>query len=270
MRRIASVFAITLAAIGLIALSALSETAEAHGNCVQRDAGDWTLTGCVSADGEITWTAVDIFGTLYLWSDGQWQVQERPPLPDIDLLPETRTVARAKYGLPTLGRQGDGRIFFQHAPSTEDLSTLVTVQGTSNSPHFPFARLSLSCRGGLPLSVTVSAFARYGTTEYQAQLNSPEDAQASFEDAPPYRWTDFKFKFRYYGAQISPIEYVSSPLGHEYPKDADSQFFRELIKQDHLTMRLPEVDGPILVHFDLDGVFDTPVQHLLERCLDES
>lgn len=264
MRHVASVLAVALVAIGLVALSASANTASAHGNCVQREAGDWTLTGCVSADGAITWTAVDIYGTLYLWSDGQWQVQERPPLPDVDLFPESRTATRAKYGLPTLGKRDEGRIIYSHN-LTGSLFTNISVTGTTNNRYFPFGSLNISCSRGGSMDISVSAHALIGSIKYPAQLDTDQEPRVSFESAPPFRWTQPDFSTRSAAVHLSGI-------AHYFDRDIlyEAQlFFQELVTRDNLVVRLPEVDGPITVYFDLDSVFNTPVQHLLERCLGE-
>ena len=260
MRHVASVLAVALVAIGFVALFASANTASAHGNCVQHDAGDWTLTGCVSADGAVTWTAVDIYGTLYLWSDDQWHLQERPPLPDVDLFPESRTATRAKYGLPTLGKRDEGRILYSHN-LTGVLSSNVIVTGTSNSRHFPFGSLSISCSSGGSMDISVSAHARFGGTKYPARLNFREDSLVSFENAPRHQWANFEFSTAGTYASLWGIANASVRKAQ--------MFFQELVTQDYLVMQLPEVDGPIMVYFDLDDAFDTPVQHLLERCLGE-
>ena len=221
--------------------------------------GDWTLTGCVAPEGTITWTAVNILGDLYLWMDGEWHIQQQPPIPAVDLFPESNNVGRAKYGLPTLGKQDGGRILYSHALSG-GLSTTVAVHGTTNSRHFPFSSLSFSCSGS-HMTVTASAFARYGATKYPARLDLSEEAPVSFESAPPHRWSDSKF--RNGGARVL----LSVGTSSYYQKERE--FFRDLVVQEHLAMQLPEVDGPIIIYFDLDGVFETPVQHLLERCLGE-
>ena len=266
--------ALLVGIVGLLML-AVTGSAKAHENCVHRESGDWTLTGCVSLDGIVTWTAVDIFGGFYLWTDGEWHLQQQPPIPDVDLFPESNNAARVKFGLPALGKIDGGRIVYSHALDNDDdgVWTSISVTGVTNNRHFPLASLRVSCNGrdtGLRgyTTVTISALARYGPSEYHAWLDKvgPSTVKVAFGSIAPYRWTDFSLST---GDRSVGLSGWYPKCSWEKDTDKAQRFLLELMKQDHLTVRLPEVDGPIIAYFDLDGVFDTPVQHLLAHCLEE-
>ena len=263
---------LTLALFGFLALSAFAVigTASAHENCIHTTEHGWQLTGCVSDDGSVVWTAVDPSDKFYRWVNGKWQEQERPSVPEPIVLSPIRSDAPATLGLPAFGKRGSGRIEYAHhvEPSRDAVVSEVAVLGASNNRHFPLGLLRISClHPGTFMSVTVDAYLSILGRKYRAWLDSVGDTQVSLSTRP-HRWRTIE------GLDTRDQEVaVSSSVGENtrwvtlYNRAQD--FFRELMKHDHLAVRLPGIDGPIIVTFDLDGVFDTPVQHLLERCLGE-
>ena len=263
---------LTLAMLGILALSAFAVTghASAHENCIHTTEHGWQLTGCVSDDGSVVWTAVDPSDKFYRWVNGKWQEQERPPVPEPVVLPPLRSDVPATLGIPASGSRDSGRIVYQHEAhsgyGSESEDTEVQVRGATGNRRFPLGELSLHCKyPGTQMAIYVSVVLRTPGRVFPAWLNRDEDAKVSFSTRP-YRWQDVEFDV--YGKVIS----ISSSVGENtrwITHNEAQDFFRELMKHDQLAVRLPGIDGPIVVTFDLDGVFETPVQHLLERCLGE-
>lgn len=199
--------------------------------------------------------------------------------------PETTAqVAPVKMGIPAAGQIDNGRITYIHDLIVSErldgtvvrrLLTTLTVTGSTNSRHFPTGVLSFSCsHPSEQMGVSVSAQASRAGASYSAWLDTDADIAVAFEDNRIRSDIDFDAGI-VSGTLTGDAGFAETMRGYGSETWADwieaQTFFQEAERHSRLTVRLPELDGTILLRFDLGGVFGTPVQHIIERCLaDES
>ena len=212
--------ALALTLLGVLALSAfaVTETASAHENCIHTTEHNWQVTGCVSPDGSVVWTAVDPLDNFYRWVNGKWQEQERPPVPEPVVLPPLRNDAPAILGLPTFGKRDSGRIEYGHEVLSDDehLYTVVAVRGASDNRHFPLGLIKIGCLYPSSfMSITLSAYLPILDKKYYAWLDPEEDTQVSFSTRL-HRWQDVKLDTHNKSTSISSHPGDNTRSWHTY------------------------------------------------------
>jgi hypothetical protein len=111
------------------------------------------------------------------------------------------------------------------------------------------------------MRVTVAARVNRDGSLHQAWLDKDADIDLASEGG--HIRSDFEFATSQIEGGLSSSISSLSPSRYAHAQ----RFSSEAWRHSRLSVRLPELDGPILLRFDLTGMISTPVQHMIERCL---
>ena len=260
-------FTIAFALLGILVLATftVASTAGAHSNCVRTDKDGWHLTGCVSGDGTVTWTAIGPNGNLYQWADDEWQLQEPPALPEIEPI----VLVQTSKSFPFVGAGTHSyapHVVYEadKSPSSERVfsSILIAAESTRSEPVW----LRISC-GSATGAVTLdflhtSRFRVIGEDQKEVVLAMKVDgvrvhvapldpASATLTE----RLEALRRNFFYIGNGGSMLEAMRSDWVYEQIRDSR-----------YLEMRIRGHSDPVVFRFDLKSLFDTPIQRNIDEC----
>lgn len=164
---------------------------------------------------------------------------------------------RARFGVAASGAFASG--IWSHFWGGEEYgwTTLVSVEGSTTDFYYSTGRLDLGCvHGEETMAVFVKAQRSGRRSDEEATLNRSVDTVGAFYDAAvrvgePFWWS------------------TSAQNAGEVGRLA-AEFIRTASRSDASTVAflLPRWGEDIVARFDLADVFETPVQHLLEQCLE--
>ena len=267
---------LALALLGVLAifLFTLSGAASAHDNCVETNDGGWQLTGCITSEGTVSWSAIGPDGNLYQWVDGEWKLQAPPALPEIKpriLVPTSRSFPFIGAGTQSFSphvvyeaersrtsgavrsliqiaavSSSSGRAWLQIYCGADNNSVQITFLHDLQFPHMP------SGIEEIPLAMHVD-----GARVLVGQL--PDyDPKAS----PSERIAQIEARIAILSRTSFKISGDRSSLSASWPK----WLYEQLRDGDQLDLRIREFTDPVVFRFDLAALFDTPIQENIDRC----
>lgn len=164
------------------------------------------------------------------------------------------SVTRVTYGVEAEGEWEHGG-WIHNVTYLGNLSTSVHVEGVSDDWLYDKGYLNLRCDHGTG-DFIVSVFASRPASGSVATLRNSRDAYAGLFDGDDLL-EDSSLQLRTSGN----VARASGKLAVDFGRTAEARATK-------IAVILPRWSGDIYVQFSLNGMFGTPVQHLLERCLD--